>query len=410
MANNTTHPTPLLMNCVYSLSGTYGLLPRLLYYCTLIFAIFGRSKQWLVIGALVSALTYAGTSAIHAMTLVASKTGIFDLDVVGCWAILSTGGIAYIVMVHWSSTLRNSRARMVMVMWGILVGTALLFSRSTLIDTVLSDGEPACYSNTGILLQYPIQRIDPQFTCTYQCFSALKPMRNPSEIIAVPRHVVSNSYSRLALVSVGPIMFAAYSAMSWDSREHSPSQILTRFVMSRLDPKHHEEIVKHIYHASQEQWYGGYIALFTYTHRMRWTWLKVWLLVGCVPWFSLTMFVDVFCIPLLIINVVLNELNLLGSGFPLNEANKAIGQWGPIVGSLLVVYAACVNRGIEEWEARKARMKERRALDEEIITVVGASGGEVELGQVNGQSIGVVKPEMKHIQTLKDESDWMRQR
>jgi hypothetical protein len=397
------------MNCVYSLSGTYGLLPRLLYYCTLVFAIFGRSKEWLVIGALVSALTYAGTSAVHAMTLVASKTTIFDLDIVGCWAILSTGGISYIVMVHWSSTLRNSRARMVMVMWGILVGVALIFSRSTLIDTPLSDGEPACYSSTGILLQYPMQRIDPQFNCTYQCFSARKALRNRSEIIAVPRHVVSNSYSRLALVSVGPIMFAAYSAISWDSREHSPSQMLTRFVMSKLDPKHHEEIVKHIYHASQEQWYGGYIALVTYTHRMRWTWLKVWLCACCIPWFSLTMFVDIFCIPLLIINVVLNELNLLGSGFPLNEANKAVGQWGPVVGSLLVVYAACVNKGLEEWEARKARMKERRAHDEETITVVGASGGEVELGQVDGQSIGVVKPGLKHIQTLKDESDWMIQ-
>jgi hypothetical protein len=344
------------------------------------------------------------------MALVSSKSDIFDLDVVGCWAILSTGGIAYIVMVHWSSTLRNSRARMVMVMWGFLIGIALLFSRSTLIDTPLSNGEPACYSNTGILLQYPIQRIDPQFNCTYHCFSAHKPLRNPSEIIAIPRHVVSNSYSRLALVSVGPIMFAAYSAISWDSREHSPSQMLTRFVMSRLDPKHHEAILKHIFHASQEQWYGGYIALFTYTRRMRWTALKLWLCLGCIPWFGVTLFVDVFCIPLLLINVVLNELNLLGSGFPLNEANKAIGQWGPIIGSLLVVYAACVNRGIEEWEARKERRKERGALDEEVVAVVGVAGGEVELGQLNGQSVGVVKPGMKHIQTLKDESDWMRQR
>lgn len=410
MANNTTHPDHLLMNCVYSLSGTYGLLPRLLYYCTLVFAIFGRSKQWLVIGALVSALTYAGTSAIHAMTLVNSKHGVFDLDVVGCWAILSTGGISYIVMIHWSTTLRNSRARMVMIVWGCLIGVALLFSRSSLIDTPLSPGEPACYSTSGILLRYPLQRIDPQFHCTYSCFSVKKPLRNPSEIIAVPRHVVHNSYSRLALVSVGPIMFAAYSAISWDSREHSPSQMLTRFVMSRLDPKHHEQILKHIFHASQEQWYGGYIALFTYTHRMRWTGMKVWLCLGCIPWFSLTMFVDLFCIPLLVVNVVLNELTLLGSGFPLNEANKAIGQWGPIVGSLLVVYAACVNRGVEEWETRKERIKGRRALDEEIVTMVGAVGGEVELGQVNGQSIGVVKPGMKHIQTLKDESDWIIQR
>ena len=407
MAGNATNHDPLLINCVYSLSGTYGLLPRILYYCTLVFAVFGRSKEWLVIGALVSALTYAGTSAVHAMALVASKQDAFDLDIVGCWAVLSTGAIAYIVMVHWSSTLRNSRARLVMVMWGFLIGTSLLFSRSELIDTPLTAGEPACYSASGILLEYPLQLIDPQFNCTYKCFSTHKPMRNRSELIAVPRHVVQNHYSQLALVSVGPIMFAAYAAISWDSQEHSPSQVLTRFVMSKLDPKHHEEIVKLIYHASREQWYGGYIALYTYAYRMQWNWTKLMASSLCIPWFTLILLVDLFCIPMFIINVTLNELNLVGSGFPLNEANRAIGQWGPIVSSMLVVYAACVNRGMEEWEARQKRKKERRELADETEIVVGANGGEVELEQVNGQSIGVVKPSMTHVQTLRDENDWM---
>jgi hypothetical protein len=397
----------MLINCVYSLSGTYGLLPRLLYYCTLIFAVFGRSKEWLVIGALVSALTYAGTAAIHAIFLVTSKVTVFNLDVIGTWSVLSSGSIAYIVMVHWSTTLRNSRARMVMVLWGFLIGVALLFSRSTLIDTPLSPGEPACYSNTGRLLRYPMQLIDPQFNCTYKCFSARKPMRNRSEIIAVPRHVVDNHYSRLALVSVVPVMIAAYSAIAWDSREHSPSQLLTRFVMSKLDPKHHEEIVRNIYNVSQEQWYGGYIALYTYTRRTHWTWLKFWTCGVILPWFVLTMLVDMFCIPLFIINVVLNELTLLRSGIPTNEANKAIGQWGTIVSSMLVVIAACVNKSMEEWEKRKQRKKQPRNLDEETITVVGAGEGEVEVGQINGQSIGVVKPKMAHVQTLRDERDWM---
>ena len=408
MAGNVTNHEQLQMNCVYSLSGTYGLLPRILYYCTLVFAIFGRSKQWLVIGALVSALTYAGTSAIHAMALVTSKADAFDLDVVGCWAILSTGAIAYIVMVHWSATLRNSRARLVMVMWGCLVGIGLMFSRSTLIDTPLSPSEPACYSSSGVLLRYPLQLVDPQFTCTYKCFSAQKPMRTPSQIIAVPHHVVKNQYSHLALVSVGPIMFAAYSAVSWDSREHSPSQILTRFVMSKLDPKHHAELVKHIYHASQEQWYGGYVALFLWTHRVKWSMTKFYIYTLAIPWWTLTMLIDIFCIPILIVNVVLNELNLLGSGFPLNETNNAIGQWGTVVSSLLVVYAACVNKGMEEWETRKSRKKERRAVDDDSVTVVGADGGEVELGQTDGQSTGVVKPKMTHVQTLMDENEWKR--
>ncbi|KAI9871057.1 MAG: hypothetical protein M1823_008556, partial [Watsoniomyces obsoletus] len=92
--NVPDHPT--LMNCVYAISGTYGLLPRLLYYVTLILAIFGRKQEWLIIGALVSALTYAGTSAVHQMALISGRAHIYDLDILGAWAILSTGSLAFI--------------------------------------------------------------------------------------------------------------------------------------------------------------------------------------------------------------------------------------------------------------------------------------------------------------------------
>src|SRR5690242_11962880 len=92
--NALTDPTG--MNCVYAISGTYGFLPRLLYYITLAFAIFGRHREWLIIGALVTAMTYAGTTAIHQMALVTSKQGVYDLDILGGWAVLSSGALAYI--------------------------------------------------------------------------------------------------------------------------------------------------------------------------------------------------------------------------------------------------------------------------------------------------------------------------
>lgn len=110
------------MNCVYAISGTYGLLPRTLYYLTLAFAIFGRHREWLIIGALVTAMTYAGTTAIHQMALVSSKTDIYDLDILGSWAILSSGALAYISFMHWSSALRDSHVRMIFLIWGFLLG------------------------------------------------------------------------------------------------------------------------------------------------------------------------------------------------------------------------------------------------------------------------------------------------
>src|ERR1700754_2001180 len=109
--SNPSGPPVTHVNCVYAISGSYGLLPRLLYYVTLVFAIFGRRTEWLIIGALVSALTYAGTTAIHIFALVASKSPVFDLDIMAAWAVLSTGALAYIGIIHWSTTLRDSRAK-----------------------------------------------------------------------------------------------------------------------------------------------------------------------------------------------------------------------------------------------------------------------------------------------------------
>ena len=208
------------MNCVYPISGTYGLLPRVLYYCTLALAIFGRQKEWLVVGAVVGAVTYSGTAAIHAMTLISSKEDAFDLDAYGAWAVLSTGAIGYVTLINWSETVRTSRAKTVLIAWGVLVGMGLIFARVELFDNPLSDGEPPCYStpipgvnsrfyNTSksILLEYPIQLLDPVFNCTYKCFSTTKPLRQPNEIMAVPRYVVTGYYASLTRVMVGIIMW-----------------------------------------------------------------------------------------------------------------------------------------------------------------------------------------------------------
>ena len=342
-----------LMLCVYPISGAYGLLPRLLYYATLVLAIFGRSQEWLVIGALASALTYAGTAAIHTMTLCRSREIVFDLDISGCWAVLSTGALAYITLIHWSTTLRNSRARIVMVCWGALIGIALGFGRAELYDIHLSPGEPACHSSRGELLSKPFQLLDPSFNCTYECFSARKPMREQSETVAIPRAILAGKYSGFSLILVGPVMFAAYAAISWDTREHSPSQLYTRLVMSYLNPKHHAEITKSIYKAASGNWYGGYFALFSYVHRAKWSARKCLLSFLALPSFALALVLDLLCIPLLTANVLLNELNLVGSPLPTNEPPFAVGQWGPIVSSLLIVLAAIINRALEIRESRK---------------------------------------------------------
>lgn len=408
--NTTAEYGPVTqINCVYPISGTYGLLPRVLYYATLVLSIFGRRREWLIIGALVSALTYAGTAAVHMMALVISRRGVFDLDIMACWAVLSTGALAYIGIIHWSSTLRDPRVRIVMVCWGILVGVALIFGRAELFDTQVSEPEPACYSARGTLLQYPIELISPDFNCTYRCFGLSKPMRHRSEIQAVPRRLVENNNSDLAYVLVGPIQFAAYAALSMDAQGHTPSMLCQRLVMSFLiHPGHREELTKVVYKASMERWYGGYFALLGYVRRIKWTWTKTWVYSLLLPYLCLSLLIDVLCLPLMVANIVVNEITLLSGNLPVNESNMAIGQWGPIINSLLVVIAACINKLVELYEKRK-QTKALKSIADQVVQ--GHPDVERRGGSVNGDQVtGVVKPNLVHVETLQDMEDFMEQR
>ncbi|KAK2788147.1 hypothetical protein FQN53_004032 [Emmonsiellopsis sp. PD_33] len=80
------------------MSGQYSFLLRLLYYASLVFAILGRYQRWLAMGALASALSYAGSTAIHAMALITSRRPVFDPDILAARAVLSTGCLAPLVL------------------------------------------------------------------------------------------------------------------------------------------------------------------------------------------------------------------------------------------------------------------------------------------------------------------------
>ncbi|KEF58331.1 uncharacterized protein A1O9_06257 [Exophiala aquamarina CBS 119918] len=394
------------ISCVYAISGSYGLLPRLLYYVTLVLAIFGRSKEWLIIGALVSALTYAGTASIHMMALCSSKSGVFDLDIMAAWAILSTGALGYIGMIHWSSTLRYSNAKWIMICWGMLVGIGLIFGRAVLFDSPKPEAEPSCYSTSGKLLEYPIELISPEFKCTYKCFSISKPMRHTSEIMAVPSQLLNNTYTGLALVLVGPIQFAAYAALSLDTQQHNPSQLCQRAVMKYLiHPGHKDQLTKTVYHASSDGWYGGYFALLSYLGRTEWTVKKTLICSITVPWLFLTFLIDVFCLPMMVTNIILNEITLLQGDIPTNESNINVGQWGAVVNSLLVVIAACMGKLIE---MRQNSQKAKVLRLEQPHGTVTEVPSDLEQGFLEEQVTGVVKPKLAHVPTLQDMEHWIK--
>jgi len=57
--------------CTFPISGAYGFLNRLLYYCLLLFALLVRHSTWLCPAALGAAMTYSVGACVHTFALLA---------------------------------------------------------------------------------------------------------------------------------------------------------------------------------------------------------------------------------------------------------------------------------------------------------------------------------------------------
>lgn len=96
-------------------------MPRILFYCVIIFGLLASHFEWLVAGALAAALTYG------------------DLDLYALVAVLSTSCLITIPLINWSTTLRKfgsrdgheHRARTIVIYWGALVLVGLITTLTT---------------------------------------------------------------------------------------------------------------------------------------------------------------------------------------------------------------------------------------------------------------------------------------
>ncbi|WEW57025.1 hypothetical protein PRK78_002484 [Emydomyces testavorans] len=340
--------------CVYPISGQYGLLPRLVYYITLVLGIVGRYQRWLVMGALASALSYAGATAIHMLALPTSRTPVFDLDILAAWAVLTTGCLAFAALVHWSSALRHSEGRIVIILWGALVGIGCITGRSLLLD-VHSDAEPACRSSAGDLLTSRSELASPKFNCTYKCFDAKSPMRQTNEVTAIPTNQLLGTYANLGVVLLVPILAAAQKALTFNLTPHTPSQACTSLVMVYVNSSLNLRLSQSTYNAACESWYGGYILLFHYARKARFKLGVKKRLVTLIvfPLIFLDLLFDLTAAPLFIANIIFNELNLLKTDLPMEEGYSSVGQWSPIVSAVLVLIASLINRFVSWWKTKK---------------------------------------------------------
>lgn len=300
--------------CVYQLSGQYGLLPRLLFYVLIVFVAVGSTHVWLIAGALASALIFSGTAAVHAFILAIGSRPLYDLDVVGVWAVLSLSCLAYASMnIELSHIIPIEQSRTIFWFWGFLVALGELMSFIAMERGYPT--EPECRSPNGVLLQDLWGTKDPAFNCSYSCFNNKHILRSPTDIIIL---------SKQRLFGVGFTLF------SWGVTATGLCIVFQNVAFCIIFSLRRRKARASI-QAKTELRTGK-------MHRRN-------LLLACLP-----------------VVITLNELYLLrDGGLPCNESLYSIGQWAPWVGVALALVAALIVRWMQP-----AVLERQKILDQEM--------------------------------------------
>ncbi|KAH9996365.1 hypothetical protein F4779DRAFT_636400 [Xylariaceae sp. FL0662B] len=117
------------INCTYPLSGQYDHLPRVLFYCVIVFAVLFRHRMIIAEAALGVVMSYSATAYIHLFVLLGSysfvnpetTTEFGDTDFFGIAPVVALSAIVLIPMLHWSRSFKVNQGRSILVLWTILI-------------------------------------------------------------------------------------------------------------------------------------------------------------------------------------------------------------------------------------------------------------------------------------------------
>ena len=157
------------VECVYPVSGNYGLTPRILFYFLLIFVVTSHRHKWLSAGAAASCLSTGGTAAIHALLLAAIRGSstpqlsdgwvspggsnevrvaprVLDQDVDATLAIVGVGFLGAFPLAVSTNALPKPGSHAIVMMWAflMLVGVFSCIANLFAVDE----------STTGPFMQY----------------------------------------------------------------------------------------------------------------------------------------------------------------------------------------------------------------------------------------------------------------
>jgi hypothetical protein len=393
------------VHCVYPISGAYDLLPRILFYLLLLFALLYRRHTWVATAALGTAMTYSATAAVHAFALLTqygwtaghviadtqSAKAFGDFDLCGTLPILLAASIMCAPILTWSENVRRDKAQIVMVLWGMLCFAALvpvtIYSLKVYAPDAVHGWSPnvipalmlcprnAAESNTACEMpMYPTLENYAACECFDFCglLAPAAPMRSGSMVAWLPRQIYLEMFANKVylkffnysgLLSVLIVCYGALGLMHsyFGLREMrnlmlrilctSPREYKTIWIMGRKKanmPKVVDWAENDLKPSSQRAHFvfAKSIATFYY-------------LVG--------MLVAIFC-PLTTVAVILNMELIFMTQFILSEGNDTVGAWGPWVGAAFVLVVAIILQYQDRWEAFLLRS------GEQLLKILGFEG------------------------------------
>ncbi|KAL5352226.1 hypothetical protein ACLOAV_002173 [Pseudogymnoascus australis] len=318
-AHAPSEDTPIdqIVSCVYPMSGQYGLLPRLLFYASLIFASTMRSSGWFANIVLGLAMSYSTTAFVHIIVIYATHgwhPPILDLDVLGIF-LLGAVGVSMYPAIAVSRVARRSSymkfgVQVVIGYWWLIMfllsslATILLNNHKNLRQN--SNSEVACYLPDSTLLTSLAQLNGTRdLECIYDCFLTRKSVIKTQDAVTVVLGSPMNDNMGRWGLSIGNIMSNLMLLLGSDI--HTYTRILDRLRVLVLGP---------------------FYSVANHDKRPIMTPIVYICLISMAPW------------------VIMIEYSL--RDIPVEEMSFAVGQWAPWVAALFAVIGAAIYRSLQD--------------------------------------------------------------
>ena len=354
---------------------------RLLYYCALVFSLFSRTHLWLVAGALVAALTYAGVAAVHACLLVwRGPNPSVEYDTWALLTILSSACLITVPLLNWSGTLRHLGekfkatkkdegedtqsdvgTRTIVIYWAFLVLVGFISMWVFLYQLLYGDGgtydtndpfpdmnKVICRAGTDAIIKQPYDGtlipIDQSFIIEHGCNNPCDQLnvtaifRQKSELQLLSRsqldigtgeiHSKKEEHARQAYEQYGDVLHANLAVL--------PFILLQGFIAALFGYRDPREIRDSIYIKLSK----GFSPV---KPSVRW-FLQHWAArILAFLSYVIAALTVIICPPFFVAQIVMFERTAWGA-FSDAEPPGSIGQWQPWLVALQAILAALIAR------------------------------------------------------------------